>query len=483
MIFSSSPLTSMVPVQPATIDGRYICQWDKYAIDSARFIRIDFLSLGTLSQMQEILQLIEERCGNYIDLSSIDFEDEAVYLLIQQGDTIGIFQVESAAQRQTVGRIKPKNLFDMAYEVAAVRPGVGANDGVTLFIRRRNGAESDYDHPLERRALKRALGVILFQDQVNQLAIDVAGFSPAEGDELRRAFTSFDRRKNLEQIQHHWHRFREDARKKRVPEEVADRIFKKFNGGYMFPEAHAFAFGVTSYQMAYLKYYYPLEFFVAIFNQQPMGFYDLESMKEDARKHGVEVLNPDVNHSLDKCSIKDESLLLGFLQGDGVGEAGAAAIIETREWDGSFTSLADAMQRTGLPRAAIENLVRAGAFDSMISSRREALSEVGLRYRPRSNQLPLQFPVEQDLLILPEETPWETMEGEYQSLGLYPNGHIMAMLRKHLDPWVLTSEDVQDLPEEEQITVAGRVVRWQCPLGRAIYIPVEDELQQYNNDD
>ncbi|HZA23157.1 MAG TPA: OB-fold nucleic acid binding domain-containing protein, partial [Dehalococcoidia bacterium] len=475
MIFSSSPLTSMVPVQPSAMEGRYICHWDKGSIDSAGFIKIDFLSLGMLSQMQEALQFIEEREGYYLDLTRINFEDEAVYRSIQQGDTIGIFQVESAAQRQTVGRIKPESLTDMAYEVAAVRPGVGANDGVTLFIQRRNGAKWEYDHPLERRALERTLGVILFQDQLIQLAIDVAGFSPAEADQLRRAFTTFNRRKSLEQIHRYWHRFREGAKRNGISEEVADRIFKKFNGHYMFPEAHAFAFGVTAYQMAWLKLYYPLEFFVAIFNQQPMGFYSLETLKEDARRHGVKVLNPDINHNLDQCSIKDESLLLGLLQVDGVGESGAAAIIETRGWDGPFTSLADALQRTGLPRAAIENLVRAGAFDSLISNRRDALSEVGLRYRPRSNQLPLQLPVEQDLLALPAETPWEIMEGEYHSLGLYPKGHIMAMLRQHLDRWVLSSQDVLELPDRATVTVAGLVVRRQRPLGRAVYITLEDE--------
>lgn len=188
MIISSTPLVDMVPVQPSAIQGRYICQWDKDAVDAAGFVKIDFLSLGTLSQMQEALQLIEERTGEYLDLSRINFEDEAVYRMLHQGDTIGIFQVESAAQRQTIPRIKPENLTDMAYEVAAVRPGVGANDGVSVFIRRRNHPEIPwgYDHPLEKRALERTLGVILFQDQVNQLAMDVAGFSPSEADESRR---------------------------------------------------------------------------------------------------------------------------------------------------------------------------------------------------------------------------------------------------------------------------------------------------------
>jgi error-prone DNA polymerase len=476
MVFSSQPLTGMVPVQPSAMEGRYICQWDKDAIDQAGFIKIDFLSLGTLSQMQEMLQLIEEREGEYLDLSRINFEDEAVYRDIHQADTIGIFQVESAAQRQTTPRIRPVNLTDMAYEVAAVRPGVGANDGVTQFIQRRNGEKWEYDHPLERRALERTLGVILFQDQVNQLATDVAGFSPAQADQLRRTFTSFNRRKSLEQLQGFWLRFRERAMRQGVPEETADRIFKKFNGHYMFPEAHAFAFGVTAYHMAWLKHYYPLEFFVAIFNQQPMGYYNLETLKEDARRHGVRVLNPDINHSLDRCVIKDECLLLGFLNVHAVGESGAAAIIEAREWDGPFAGLADAMQRTGLQREAVENLVKAGAFDSLIAGRRDALVEVGLHYRPRSSQLPLQLPVEQDRLLLPTQTPWEVMEEEYRTLGLYPQGHVMGMLREHLDRRVLTSQDVVDLPDGATVTVAGLVVRRQRPLGRAVYITLEDEL-------
>ena len=186
---------------------------------------------------------------------------------------------------------------------------------------------------------------------MNQLAIDVAGFSPAEADGLRRAFT---KRNNRSLIAFYWQKFRQGAVEQGVSEEVAEKIFKKFNGHYMFPESHAFAFGVTAYQMAWLKHYYPLAFFVAIFNQQPMGFYSLETLKGDAKRHGVKVLNPDINTSLDKCIIKNGSLLLGFLNVRGVGESGAAAIIEAWEWDGAFPSLADAIERTSLKREALE---------------------------------------------------------------------------------------------------------------------------------
>ena len=363
MIISSSPLIDVVPVQQSAIDDRYICHWDKDSIDQAGFVKIDFLALGALSQMQECLQLIEEREGYYIDLSRIDFDDQTVYRMIHKADTIGVFQVESAAQMQTTPRIKPVNLTDMAYEVGAVRPGVGVNDGVSLFIERRSqGAAWDYDHPLEQRALERTLGIILFQDQVNQVAMDVAGFSAVEADQLRRAFI---RRNNQDLIAFYWEKFRQGAGELGVPEDAAERIFKKFNGHYMFPESHAFAFGVTAYHMAWLKYYYPLEFFVAIFNQQPMGFYNTETLKEDARRHGITVLNPDINDSRELCTIKNESLLLGFRYVKGVGEAAASAIVEARDRGGPFASLADAMERTGLQREALENLVSAGAFDSL----------------------------------------------------------------------------------------------------------------------
>ena len=347
MVISSRPLIDMVPVQQSAIDGRYVCHWDKDSIDDGGFVKIDFLALGALSQMQDALQLIEKRTGTYIDLSRIDFEDREVYAMLHRADTIGIFQVESAAQMQTIPR-RPRNLTEMAYEVGSVRPGVGVNDGVTQFIRRHSqGAHWEYDHPLERRALERTLGIILFQDQVNQVAMDVAGFTSSEADQLRRAFT---RKNNQGLIQQYWERFLQGAVDRGVSPEAAERIFKKFNGQYMFPESHAFAFGVTAYHMAWLKYYYPLEFYVAIFNQQPMGFYNLETLKEDASRHRIGVLNPGVNASVEKCIIAGGDLLLGLLNVKGIGEAAAQSIVAARTRGGPFSSLADVMERPGLHR-------------------------------------------------------------------------------------------------------------------------------------
>ncbi len=588
MVIGSTPLTEIVPVQQSAIDDRFICHWDKDSIDDAGFVKIDFLALGALSQLQDALQFIEQRTGSYIDLSRVDFEDPAVYEMLHRADTIGVFQVESAAQMQAIIRIKPRNLVDMAYEVAAVRPGVGANDGVTQFIRRRLGEPWDYDHPLERVALERTLGVILFQDQVNQVAIEVAGFGSLEADQLRRAFR---RRNNTTLIDQYWVKFRDKSGERGVPEDVAAKIFKKFNGQYMFPESHAFAFGVTAFHMTWLKHYYPLEFFVGLFNQQPMGFYNLETLKEDARRHGVWVFNPDVNASVEKCIIAsrppdsngagslteqlDEGVLLGFLNIKGLGKAAAEAIVDARERGGPFADMADAMLRTGLQRETVEHLVLAGAFDSLASDRRSALWEVGLRYRPvplgqgmtgsrareglkpspttksmslgdgrenstpttasmpgeeqhdsmqsgfgvgervqsprgeglrtdgsavvrqqppkpasttkgvsQSNgkgkpyawQAPLDLPVDQDTAELEPMTSWERMAGEYQTMRLYPEGHLMAHVRPNLPANVLPSDEIPHLKEGMEVWTAGLVVRRQRPSGKAVFITLEDEF-------
>ena len=473
MVIGSDPLTQMVPVQPAAIEDRYVMQWDKNSIDDAGFVKIDFLALGALSQMQDALNLIEERTGQRLDLSRIDFEDDAIYDMVCAADTIGIFQVESAAQMQTSPRIRPRNLTDMAHEVAAVRPGVGVNDGVTEYIARRNEQKPvDYDHDLEKRALERTLGVILFQDQVNQLAMDVAGFSPLEADQLRRAY---GRRNSAELIQQYWEKFRDGAAAKGVDEKTARRIFGKFNGHYMFPESHAFAFGVTTYQMSWLKYYYPLEFYVGIFNQQPMGFYNPETLKEDAKRHGIRVLIPDINRSNEECVLDDEALRLGFRYVSGLGPVASEAIINTRDASGRFSSVANFMERTGLQHEALDNLADAGAFDSLIWDRRAVRWEIGLRYHPANHQMALSLPVAQDVVNLETPTGWESMNGEYRTMGLHPDGHVMSYLRQRLGPEVLTSQDLEGLEDGTEVTVAGLVIRRQRPLGKAVFITLEDE--------
>ncbi|MQG76798.1 MAG: error-prone DNA polymerase, partial [SAR202 cluster bacterium] len=449
-----------------------ICQWDKNAVEDAGFVKIDFLALGALSQMQDATREIEQRTGEPVDLTRIDFEDPEVYAMLHRTDTIGIFQVESAAQIQTIPRIKPLNLTDMAREVAAVRPGVGANDGVRHYIRRRTGDEPvAFDHDLEKRALERTLGVILFQDQVNQLAIDVGGLSPSDADLLRRAY---GRRNNQGLLDHYWELFRDGSAAKGVDEETAGRIFSKFNGGYMFPESHAFAFGVTAYQMSWLKRYYPLEFYLGLLNQQPMGFYSPETLKEDARRHGITVLNPDVNLSRDLCTIEDDSIRLGFGYVRDIGQNAAKRIVVVRKRGAPFSALADFMERTGLLQGELESLADAGALDTFNPDRRTTKWEVGLRYHPVDKQIGLGLAVDQDTTLLPKLHAGEVIEGEYRSLGMYPSGHVMAHLRPGL-PGVLTSQDPGGLQDGQRVTVAGLVVRRQRPSGKTVFITLEDE--------
>jgi error-prone DNA polymerase len=474
MILSSTPLTDIVPVQRGAIEGRFVCQWDKDSIDDAGFVKIDFLALGALSQLQEAIELIKARTGERIDMSRIDFEDAKVYDMLCKGDTIGIFQVESAAQMQTITRLQPRNLLDMAHEVGAVRPGVGVNHGVQEYLARRSKRKSvTYDCPQEQRALERTLGVVLFQDQVNQLAIDVAGFAPSEADLLRRAF---GRKHNDELIEQYHRKFLAGAKERGVPAAAAETVFKKFNGLYMFPESHAFAFGVTAYQASWLKYYYPLEFFVAIFNQQPMGFYNLETLKEDARRHGIAVLNPDINKSYAKCLIENDALRLGFPNVTGLGEASAKAIEEGREKGGDFKTIGDFLERTGVLEEIALNLASAGAFDSLEPNRRKVKWEIGLRYRPVNSQLPLALPVAQDMVSLAAPSDWDSMKGEYDVLSLFPAGHIMAELRPRFKNGFRTSRDIEKLCDGALVTAAGLVIRRQRPHGKVVFITLEDEF-------
>jgi len=475
MVLSAKPLSETVPLQRSAIDGRYICQWDKDSADDAGFVKIDFLALGALSQLNEALQLIRKREERRIDLSRIDFEDEKVYADIHNADTIGVFQIESAAQMQTVVRLRPKNLFEMAWEVGAVRPGVGVNDGVTMLIRRHTGLEPvwDYDHPLEEPALKRTYGVPLYQDQLVELGMHVAGMSAAEADRMRRAFS----RRNRAELVPVWkEKFLAGALKKGVPYEAALKIFGKFHGEYQFPESHAFAFGITAFQMSWLKHYYPLEFFIGLYNQQPMGFYNLETLKEDAKRHGVGILGPDVNLSEDIATPEEGCLRLGLTHVAKVREATVRLVLAARRRHGQFRSVADFMARTGLQREALDNLADAGAFDSMDSERRQTRWEIGLRYHPVGNQLAFEMPVDQDMVALPDQSRWDLAVGEYRTMGVYPGGHLMAFLRPKLPADVRRSDELRKLADGTEVKVAGIVIRRQRPLAKAVFLTLEDEF-------
>lgn len=482
MILSARDLSSTVPLQRSAIEGRYICQWDKFSIEDAGFVKIDFLALGALSQMLEAQELIRVRHEEFVDLSRIDFNDRKVYASIHAADTIGTFQIESAAQMQTVIRLLPENLTEMAWEVGAVRPGVGVNDGVTLLIRRHREKKAglpqswDFDHESERPALGRTYGVPLYQDQLGELAVSVAGMTQVEGEQMRKAFTRPDAWRHVPLWKE---RFMAGALSRGVPFEAAERIYGKFHGLYQFPESHAYAFGITAFQMQWLKVYYPLEFYAGLFNQQPMGFYNLETLKEDAKRHGIQVLPPDVNRSGRLAVIDNEKLRMGFLHVSGIRDKSAEVVLAVRDRFGPFSSLGKFMERTGLKHDQVGHLSKAGAFDCFArqgaADRRSQRWEIGLRYRPVSHQLALPLPVTQDIVTLAEETDWQRMLNEYGSLGVHPESHIMARLRAYLPSNVVPSNRLYEVEEGATVTVAGLVIRRQRPSGKATFISLEDE--------
>ena len=477
LVLSSSPIPELVPTRAGAMEGRYIMDWNKDSVADAGFAKIDLLSLPVLDQLEEALDLIESRYGERPDISRIDPEDAEVYGLIGEGKAKGVFLLQSPAQLKMGQRLHSRNLLDLAYQVALIRPGVGVQgSAVSQFVERyRHGAPWDYDHPLERRALERGCGVIVWQEQVVQLVMDVAGFTAAQADELRRAFA---RPNNTHLLEGHWQRFREGAQRNGVPEDAARRIFAKLNGQYMFPESHSHAFAVTAYQAAWLKRYHPVEFFVSLINNQPMGFYPVETLKQDARRFGVPFLNPCVNRSMERCVPDGGAVLLGLRFIRDVGEASARLIVAERRRGGPYAGAGDLVRRTGLKPQAALSLVRAGAFDGITPNRRAALWDAGLAVRPgRNGQAALPLPPEGGAPDLPDFTAYERMAGEYEVMGIYPQGHLMEFIRPQLGREVLPATAVCGLDEGASAQVAGWPIARQHPKGRdgTVFVTIEDE--------
>ena len=305
--------------------------------------------------------------------------------------------------------------------------------------------------------------------------MDVAGLTAAQADEIRRAFA----KPNAEHlIAMHRRRFLEGAGANGVPEDTGTKIFGKINGHYMFPESHSHAFAVTAYQAAWLKRHHPLEFFTALMNNQPMGFYPIETLKEDARRFGVPFLNPCVNRSRARCIPDEGSVLLGLQIVKDVGAESAEAIVEERERGGPYSGAGDLVRRTGLRPAAVESLAMAGAFDDVTLNRREALWDAGLATRPSGKgQRALPVSTQDAVPELADFTDYEKMSAEYRVMGLYPRGHLMEFVRPTLGPRVLPADAVEGCGDGEEVLVAGWPIARQHPQGRhgTVFVTIEDE--------
>lgn len=502
MIISSRPLVELVPLERSAMPDRVICQWDKDSCDDARFIKIDFLALGMLSLVEECVELIAARQGTPPDLSRIDFNDPAVYDRICAGDTVGVFQIESRAQIQMIRRTRPRNLEDLAVEVAIVRPGPIVGGAVNPYVRRREAKrlaeqkgehyQPPLDHPLLKEALEETLGVILYQDQVLQVCQALAGFTAGQAEALRRAMS---RRRSRELIESFWEEFRRGALERGVPEHVAKKVFEQIVAfsEFGFPKSHAAAFGLLAYQSAWLRHYYPVEYYTALFNNQPMGFYSLDALCRDAARHGIEIRLPDVNLSDVYCTVEQGAVRIGLAFVRDFSEETASQLLEERRRNGPFLSVGDLVRRSPvkLSRRALENLVWVGGCDGFGLTRRELLWQVGLWFPPREGQrdptrvrrqleLPLDHPYES--LPFRKVEPDERLIAEYEVLGFGASGHPFLLVRDVLPPEIVRSDRLADLEHDSTVEVAGLVVARQRPATAKgfVFVLLEDEAGMIN---
>ena len=520
MIISSRPLVELVPLEPAAWEGRVLCQWDKDSCDDAGFIKIDFLALGMLSLVEEAVELIADRHGSVPDLSRIDYEDDEIYDRICSGDTVGLFQVESRAQIQMVRRVRPRNLEDLAIQVAIVRPGPIVGGAVNPYVRRRERLREDpeyvvpYDHPLLEEALGETLGVIIFQDQVLQVCKTLAGFTDGQAEGLRRAMS---RKRSREAILDYWDAFRRGAAEREVDEPTARKIFERVVAfsEFGFPKSHAAAFGLLAYQSAWLRDRYPTEYYVALFNNQPMGFYSLDAIGRDARRHRIGVRLPDVNLSEVRCAPEEDDLRigLGFLREWGASVA--ERVVAEREERGPYRSLPDFLRRTpaALKRCAIENLIWVGGLDSLGLDRRELLWQTGLWLGPETEtdaerrrreiavrgvgvmresapvrgrsstdradrgqtELSLEEPFSD--LRFAGTSEMEHLMAEYRILSFATRHHPFDLVKERLPRCTVSSARFRALPDKTTVRVAGLVVARQRPHTAKgyVFILMEDE--------
>jgi error-prone DNA polymerase len=494
MVISSRPLVELVPVMPAAMAGRQLVQWDKDSCADAGFLKIDLLGLGMLSAVEECVELISERLAEPIDLSRIPLDDPDVYDDIQRADTIGVFQIESRAQMQSLLRTRPENLDDLTIQVALVRPGPIQGKAVHPYIEHRQKLREDpsfvppVDHELLREPLKDTLGVVVFQDQVLEVAMALAGFSVGEAEGLRRAMS---RKRSQEAIEAYRGRFIEGAARNGVDAETADAVYDKLAGfsGFGFPKSHAAAFGLLAYQSTWLRNHHPREFLAALLNAQPMGFYPPASLVRDAQRRGVEVRPVDVNRSAVMCGLEDDAVRIGLEYVQSLREAGAEAVVEERERGGPFAGVRDLAQRLELDRDRLEALVASGACDEF-GERRRLLWELGLAFRPATvpgsggeeRQLTLSLDPTAETPELPRQTPWERMLADYRLTSLSVGTHPLALLRPRLPDEVVPTRELGEKPHGGRITVAGLAVARQRPAtaNGVVFMLLEDEFGQVN---
>ena len=494
-VISEGPLEELVPIENASMADRTVVQWDKDDLNDLGLLKVDVLALGMLTALRLAFDLVNDYRGTQYTLGTLPPEDPAVYGMISRADTVGVFQIESRAQMAMLPRLRPKEYYDLVIEVAIVRPGPIQGDMVHPYLRRRNLEEPvSYPSDKVREVLQRTLGVPIFQEQVMQIAIVAAGFSPGEADALRRAMGAWKRSGGID---HFKDKLFNGMRANGYPEDFTHRIYQQMLGfgEYGFPESHAASFALLVYDSAWLKHFEPAAFTCALLNSQPMGFYAPAQLVRDARSHGVEARDVDVCVSEWDCTLEpcegsqQPALRLGMRLVKSLSEAGAQRLVEARG-QRPFASVQDLAERACLDRGDLEALAAAGAFASLSGNRHLAFWEVA--GTERAPVAPVRGVLElgartghsaEGQPLLPAPTEGERIVADYASIGLTLGRHPLALLRERLRRnQLLSADELKCVANGRLVRTAGIVLMRQRPqtASGVTFLTIEDETGQVN---
>ncbi|HXP94783.1 MAG TPA: error-prone DNA polymerase [Candidatus Binatia bacterium] len=487
MVITRDPLVRVAPIEWATMRDRSIVQWDKDDLNDLGLIKIDLLGLGMLSLLRDAFAL-HQRCypdRAALTIDGIPADDEPTYEMMQRADTVGVFQIESRAQQSMLPRLRPRCFYDIVMQVAIIRPGPIQGDMIHPFLRRRNGQEDvTYLHPKLKPILERTLGVPLFQEQGMRMATAVAGFTPAEADNLRRAMGHKRSRERMREI---YPRLVEGMMKNGITREAADRLYHMLDGfaDYGFPESHAASFALLAYASAYVKCHEPAIFLAAILNVQPMGFYSTEVLVNDAKRHDVAVRPVTVNASEWWSFVEpDGAVRLGFHLIRGLGEAQRAALEAALNERPAFDDILDFARRSQLSREALENLAAADAFAPWFTTRREAMWALrGLDEREARGELGRGMEIDEPAARLRALAPLEATTLDIYTTGVSPQAQPISFFRSKLDALhVVSAQRLPEMPNHLICKVGGMVITRQRP-GTAkgfVFLTLEDETGLVN---
>ncbi|WKD59772.1 error-prone DNA polymerase [Corynebacterium caspium] len=483
MVICDRPIADVVPTEWARKENRSILQWDKDDCATIGLVKFDLLGLGMLEALHHMIDLVEETTGKNIKLWELDMTDSAVYAMLAKGDAIGVFQVESRAQLNTLPRMKPRCFFDLVIEIALIRPGPIQGGSVHPYLRRRDGLEEiTYDHPVLENALRKTLGIPLFQEQLMQITADAAGFSGVEADTLRRAMGS--RRSSAKMAEIHQKFINGCKQHNGISKEIAEKLWAKITAfaAYGFPESHAQSFASIVFFSAWFKHYYPAHFCVGLLRAQPMGFYSPQSLIQDARRHGITVLAADIATSQVQPTVTAKGeIQLGLGAIRGIGDTVAQKVVSARQNGGNFSDIADLARRADLSVAQTENLAKAGALESLHLNRRQALWAAGVAATENSNMLP-------GLTIttapaLPGMSALEILATDIATTGITAQQHPLEDFRAALTAKnIIAANKLVNYESGTRILTAGIVTHRQRPAtaGGVTFLGLEDETGLIN---